>query len=60
MTKDEQYRAELKRFKELITPYGAAPGTISITIAKVYPADPEENKHTQGHHVGSWQFKVVK
>lgn len=46
---------EMDHLKELIDPVGY-PGSVTVTIAKLYPAPPEENKHTAGHHVGSWGF----
>lgn len=50
-----EFVAEREHLKELIAPVGF-PGSIEITIKKLYPLPPEENKHVIGHHVGSWSF----
>lgn len=50
-----QSREQMDHLKELIEPVGY-PHSVEITVAKLYPASPEENKHVEGHHVGSWSF----
>jgi hypothetical protein len=54
-TRTEEDDAMMRHLEELIEPVGV-PHSVSLTIDKAYPAPAEENKHVQGHHVGSWHF----
>ena len=51
--------SDLKHYQELVAEVGF-PGSVTVTTAKLYPAAPEENRHIQGHHVGSWHFVARK